>query len=332
MSYLTLTFTLACTLFCLTNAAHAMKIHVDMKPPLLGKEFAFEMNSKENGKVAFIIKRDPSKASEPADAKLRLVRGACLSVIGRDGFVAGCPIAPETEQNGILVYRFELNDQYARSSRFVLSEIEDYREGTGYIGGGTVYTFRLIDFIDPTHGINELRKSVTYSSDAKGAFVGGQGILPAAPYDSNPKCAEFVKMIHRDFEDCLMPSAFSNSILYAHEEFLFSGDAKHLTAFLMQVSRLPNIFTVNVYLSGPARPGVDPLDSAIAQTAVEYDWKVQIIHNTKVSIFVPIASRIPFAQIGIPKSLKVEASPEVQGLARNFLRLRDAESSAELIK
>lgn len=55
------------------------------------------------------------------------------------------------------------------------------------------------------------------------------------------------------------------------------------------------------------------------------DWKVQTNHNTKVSIFVPLASRIPFAQIEIPKLLKVEASPEVQGLANDFLRLRDAE-------
>ena len=325
MSYRTLTFTLACTLFFLTNAAHAMKIHVDMKPPLLGEEFAFEMNPKENGKVVFIIKRDPSKAIEPADDKLRLVRGASLSVFGGDGFVARCPIAPETEQNGILVYRFELNDQFARSSRFELSEIEDYRDGTGYIGGGMVYSFRLIDFMDPTHAINELRESVTNSGVAKGAFVGGQGILPEAAYDSNPKGAEFVKMIHRDFESCLMPSGLPKSILYDQEEFVFSGDAKQLNAFLLQVSKLPNIFTVTVYLSGPARPGVDPLDSATAQTAVEYDWKVQTNHNTKVSIFVPLASRIPFTQIEIPKLLKVEASPEVQGLAKDFLRLRDAE-------
>lgn len=79
----------------------------------------------------------------------------------------------------------------------------------------------------------------------------------------------------------------------------------------MQVSKLPIIFTVSIYLSGPARLGVATLDSATAQTAVEYNWKVQTNHNTKVSIVVPLATRISFAQIEIPKLLKVEASLEV---------------------
>ncbi len=44
---------------------------------------------------------------------------------GDNSFVARCPIAPETDQDGILVYRFELNDQFARSSRFKLEAAYD---------------------------------------------------------------------------------------------------------------------------------------------------------------------------------------------------------------
>jgi hypothetical protein len=93
-----------------------------------------------------------------------LTRGASLAVYSDQGRIVRCPVAARESRSGQLVYQFDLDDELAKSSRFTLSEIEDYKDGTGYIGGGTIYEFALIDFIDPDHKVRALRQRLEESA------------------------------------------------------------------------------------------------------------------------------------------------------------------------
>jgi hypothetical protein len=133
----------------MASPAWAIKALVRMGPPLAEGPLRLEMKPQEEGTIRFTITRDPSAAKEPASPRLTLKRGAYLSVHSETGVVVKCPVAARENTDGHLVYQFELDQTLARTSRFTLSEIEDYRGGTGYIGGGTIYEFDLIQFIDP---------------------------------------------------------------------------------------------------------------------------------------------------------------------------------------
>ena len=136
------------------------------RPRSSGEALGLEMKPLDGGKTQFTITRDPSRANHPTNPDLMLSRGASLAVYGDQGRIVRCPVAARENRSGRLVYQFELDDELAKSSRFTLSEIEDYKDGTGYIGGGTIYEFALIDFIDPDHEARALRSETGRECEA----------------------------------------------------------------------------------------------------------------------------------------------------------------------
>lgn len=144
----------------LAPPALAVKRLVKMYPPLNGESFWFEMEAEKKNRTRFTIRRDPARADKPANPKLHLVRGASLQVYGDDGLLVSCPVQPREDRQGRLVYSFVIDNDHANSSTFTLGEIEDYVQGGGYIGGGTYYEFRLIDFLDPEHRHKELLEHI----------------------------------------------------------------------------------------------------------------------------------------------------------------------------
>lgn len=149
--------------FAVTSPVHAVKMLVTMTPEMAGEALSLSMKPAEGGRTRFTITRNPNRANEPTNPDLQLVRGATLQVAGEEGLLVRCPVASRENRNGHLVYQFELDDKLARSSRFALSEIEDYRPGrglAGYIGGGTIYEFALIDFIEPGHRQHQFQQQL----------------------------------------------------------------------------------------------------------------------------------------------------------------------------
>lgn len=135
---------------------------------------------------------------------------------------------------------------------------------------------------------------------------------------------DLANMIRKDFKDCLIEPSQPKPRLYAQDSFEFSGDAQRLNAFLSQLVKLSNDRSVIIYLCGPNESVARPLTSADAQLAVEYDWKVKTLAEN-ISVFIPLASRIPFADMRFPQAFRVQAEPAVAPLTEEFLRLREQE-------
>ena len=127
------------------SQAEAIKQLVRMSPPIKSDGFVFETKSIEDGKTRVIIKRNLAEVREPANKNLHIVRGATLQVRGEKGSVVTVSVAPREDKDGWLVYRFDLDSDYLPYSRFTLSEIDDSKRGTGYIGGGTIYECSLTE-------------------------------------------------------------------------------------------------------------------------------------------------------------------------------------------
>lgn len=132
------------------------------------------------------------------------------------------------------------------------------------------------------------------------------------------------ELVHKDFKDCLIDPPHPRPRLYAQETFEFTGNAERLNTFLAQLAQLRGHHPTTIYLCGPGHSVVQPLSSAVAQAAVEYDWKVQTFAEN-ISVFIPLASRIPFADIRFPDDLGLQAEPTVQPITDDFIRLREQE-------
>ena len=64
--------------------------------------------------------------------------------------------SPANRKRRELFYTFDLENEQAKSSWFVLVEhIDD-----GQVGGGKVFSYRLIDFIDPDYRAKELLRDI----------------------------------------------------------------------------------------------------------------------------------------------------------------------------
>jgi hypothetical protein len=113
------------------------------------------------------------------------------------------------------------------------------------------------------------------------------------------------------------------------QEHSFAGSAEDLNRFLKQAAVLRQT-AVTVYFTGPQ--GVlelEPLTPEAAQTPACYDWQVQIQHHDTLVIVVPLASRIPFAEIVVPENLAVEAYDSAPRAARRYTELHERRRVAE---
>ncbi|GDY19266.1 hypothetical protein LBMAG56_06110 [Verrucomicrobiota bacterium] len=129
--------------------ARAAKLLCEMTPESLQHSgFSMKVENRKDGTIAFTLARDLAKARtfEPG-SDLRLRRSATLKVVGKSGLIAECAVEPN-EKNNTLTYRFVLARECVAASQFTLAEIEDYKEevGEGYLGGGTLFEFRLAHF------------------------------------------------------------------------------------------------------------------------------------------------------------------------------------------
>jgi hypothetical protein len=154
--------------------------------------------------------------------------------------------------------------------------------------------------------------------------VWGQAQQNDSDKSSTTNPVTLAELIHQDFKDCLIDPPHPRPRLYAQETYEFAGNAGRLNTFLDQIAKLPSDPPTTVYLCGPGHPVVQPLNSAVAQAAVEYDWKVRTFAE-RISVYIPLASRIPFAEIKFPNELHIESEPAVQPITEDFLRLRELE-------
>ena len=119
------------------SEALAIKQLVYMAP----NDTTFKVEPTGDQTTRFTIVRDPADARQPQNESLKLVRSARLIVSDGDRTILSAPIAPATDNQGKLIYKFEVAQEHVPHVRFVLSEIEDSRHGTGYIGGGTIIEY-----------------------------------------------------------------------------------------------------------------------------------------------------------------------------------------------
>ena len=143
---------LSCSFLCMSAAA--ITLHLDMTPELAGKD-AVTMKQLSPTTMRFTIwistKNDPK--SSP---RRPFVRGGTLVIHDETGKVARCAVEPKKKEGGLL-YTFELNNKHARASRFILTEgFVD-----GQVGGGKVFSYRFIDFLDPNHQTKELLRHIS---------------------------------------------------------------------------------------------------------------------------------------------------------------------------
>ena len=104
-----------------------------------------------NGRTEFTIRRETSGDPKPG-APFPFIRRGRLDVFGDDGSIMRGQIEPIKDERGTLVYRFELHKAHAKASSFTIVEFVDNQQ----VGGGKVFSYRLIDFIDPKHRWKEI--------------------------------------------------------------------------------------------------------------------------------------------------------------------------------
>jgi len=142
----------ALSFFCLP--AFAVTLHIDVTPELAGDK-AFARKPLDESTTRFTIRISTKNDPKPVDPRRPFVRRGALSVRGEHGRILRCSVQPKVQGNDLL-YTFELENEHAKNSSFVLVEHFD----DGQVGGGKVYSYRLIDFIDPGHRTKELLRNI----------------------------------------------------------------------------------------------------------------------------------------------------------------------------
>lgn len=132
--------------------------------------------------------------------------------------------------------------------------------------------------------------------------------------------SKFAMLIHQ-FRKHRIPDPRDRTIIIALENYSFAGRSTDLNRFLRGIAELPARSKVIVTFTGPEGLG-EPLTSAAAQAGVGYDWHVQVVQGD-VRISIPLAARIPFSEISIPNTLKVESGPSAPRVASVFARLHN---------
>ncbi|WP_417851579.1 hypothetical protein [Thalassoglobus sp.] len=136
------------------QTASAISLHIDVTPELAG-ENGVMMKPLDDKTTRFTIRVSTKNDPEEINPRSPFVRGGTLDVRGEHGRILRCPVHPK-EQGDDLLYTFELENEHAKNSRFVLTEHLD----DGQVGGGKVFSYRLIDFIDPSYRAKEFLENI----------------------------------------------------------------------------------------------------------------------------------------------------------------------------
>ena len=129
----------------LSSDVLAMKLFHEMVPENLGTGFKLEKSESADDTWLFTFTRKTPPA---------LSRHASLTIVDESGTeVAHMELAPKEANNGDLKYRFSISRSLAKNSRLELSETPKQTEAIQEVGGGNIFSFTLIDFIENTSGI-----------------------------------------------------------------------------------------------------------------------------------------------------------------------------------
>ena len=158
---LTRTILIAVICSLLTPTARAITLHFEMTPWLAGKH-GVTMSPVDPKTTRFTIRISTKNDPQHIDPQAPFVRAGTLEVWSEKSKIARCSVKPKKRGHDLL-YSFELNNEFAKNSKFVLVEqLED-----GQVGGGKVYSYRLIDFIDPNHRVKEFKQHIVLPDPAE---------------------------------------------------------------------------------------------------------------------------------------------------------------------
>ena len=130
----------------------AITQYLQITPELSGTN-AVTMKPAGKERTRFAI---PCSTAEPVpgNARFPVVRGGKLEIYGKQGLIMRCPVQPREGAGGKLLFTFELQNDIARNAMFTFHVHRD----DGQVGGGQVYAYQLLDFIDPQHRQKQLTK------------------------------------------------------------------------------------------------------------------------------------------------------------------------------
>lgn len=141
-------FAIIVSVFCLP--AWAATLHIDMTPKLAG-EGGVTMEPVTRQTTRFSIRISTKNDPKSVDSLYPFVRRGSLDVRADTGRILRCSILPERKGQDLL-YSFDLDNEHAKNSSFTLVEHVDNDQ----VGGGKVFSYQLIDFIDPDYRTKEL--------------------------------------------------------------------------------------------------------------------------------------------------------------------------------
>lgn len=148
------------SLLLMGSHADALTLHVEMTPELAGTN-AVTMKALKAGQTRFTIRCRPSLNSASVSGH-PLIRTGVLEVYGTEDRIMRCVLKVKSDAEGKLLYSFDLQDDFAKRAVFTLSEFRDDAQ----VGGGAVYSYRLINFIDPQHQQKEMLRRIEESRKA----------------------------------------------------------------------------------------------------------------------------------------------------------------------
>lgn len=137
-----------------SQSASAITMHIDVTPELAGDK-GVTMKPLDEKTTRFIIRVSMKNDPKAVDPRFPFVRVGSLDVRGEDGRILRCSVQPK-EQDGYLFYTFDLENEHAKYSWFLLGEHFDDEQ----VGGGKIFSYRLIDFIDPDYRAKELIQNI----------------------------------------------------------------------------------------------------------------------------------------------------------------------------
>lgn len=145
----------------LAPSARAITLHFEMTPWLAGKH-GVTMKPIDPKTTRFTIRISTKNDPQQIDPQAPFVRAGTLEVWSQESKIARCSVKPK-KRGRELLYSFDLNNEFAKNSRFVLVEHFD----DGQVGGGKVFSYRLIDFIDPDNRIKEFKQHIVLPDPAE---------------------------------------------------------------------------------------------------------------------------------------------------------------------
>lgn len=153
------------TLAMFSQTALAVTLHIDMTPGHVGKK-GVTVKALDNGMTRFTIRVNTTNDPKAVARRAPFVRQGSLDIRSENGRTVQCSIQPK-KRGDELLYTFEIESEHAECSWFTLAEHFD----DGQVGAGKVFSYRLIDFIDPGYRATELLQNIRLLGISEAEFA-----------------------------------------------------------------------------------------------------------------------------------------------------------------